>query len=80
MKEYDRVISDMTEVIRLEPGNALAHYHRVLAYGEKNEFDLPITDLDVAIRLNPGDADACRVRGDCHRYMEEYDSVILGNL
>ena len=57
MKRYDEVASDMTQVIRLEADNALAHHHRGMAYGDQGDLDSAILDLDEAIRLGLDNAD-----------------------
>ena len=50
----------MTEAIRLDPVNAMAHYHRGLAHGELDELELALTDLDESIRLDPDHAGSYR--------------------
>lgn len=67
------MVADMTELIRLRPGDALAYFHRGLAYGEQDLFDQALADLSEAIRLDPTHAEAYRGRGDCHRYKGEDD-------
>jgi tetratricopeptide (TPR) repeat protein len=51
--EHDKAIADYTEAIRLDPKNALAYYHRGVAYGNKGEHDKAIADCTEAIRLTP---------------------------
>ena len=68
MDRFDCVVSDMTQFILLSPREAIAHYHRGMAYGEQDNFDLAISDFDETIRLEPKHVDAYRARGDCYLY------------
>ena len=74
--QWDRMIADMDELIRLRPDDAMAHYRRGQAYGEQDLLDEVLVDMREAIRLDTDHADAYRVRGDCQRYKGEYDKAI----
>ena len=75
-KQWDRMVADISELIRLTPDDATAYYHRGQAYGEQDKWDEAVVDICEAIRLYPDNADAYRVRGDCLRYKGEYDKAI----
>lgn len=64
MSKFDRVIDDMSHVIRPDPGEPTAYYYRGMGYGELDDLDLAIADLNETILMSPDHADAYRVRGD----------------
>ena len=45
-KDLDRAIADFDQVIRLDPKNVSAHYHRGWSWNRKGEFDRAIADFD----------------------------------
>jgi tetratricopeptide (TPR) repeat protein len=62
--EWDEVIVDSNQAIRLNPNNAVAYYNRGLAWYHKGNLDWAIADYNEAIRLNPGYAEAYFNRGN----------------
>jgi tetratricopeptide (TPR) repeat protein len=52
----DQKITDLTEVLRLNPNNAHVYYSRGVVYANKRDFDRAVVDLTEAVRLNPNNA------------------------
>ena len=74
--EYDKVIADSTEAIRLDPGCARNSISRGIAWGEKKDAEKAIADLDEAIRLDPTFAVAYACRGAARVLKKEHDKAI----
>ena len=66
--EYDRTITVMDAVIKLNPDGDYAYLARGRAHFAKGGEDQAISDLDAVLRLNPDHADAYMLRG-----------ILLGN-
>jgi Tfp pilus assembly protein PilF len=69
--DIDQAITDLTEVIRLDPNSAVSYMSRAGAYKRKNDYDRVIADLTEAIRLDPNGADAWYERGRTYQFKEE---------
>jgi Flp pilus assembly protein TadD len=54
-EDYDSAIADYTQVIRLDPNDAVAYSSRGLAYNTKGQKALAIKDLEKALSLTPND-------------------------
>jgi tetratricopeptide (TPR) repeat protein len=55
--DYDRAIADYTQVIKLDPNDAVAYYNRGRTYSyEKGDYDRARADWTKALQLNPNDA------------------------
>ncbi|MEK7483821.1 MAG: tetratricopeptide repeat protein, partial [Planctomycetota bacterium] len=52
-KEVERTIADFTEILRLNPKNAIAYYHRGLAKQAQGDFDGAIQDYTQIVSLDP---------------------------
>ncbi len=52
-KEWEKVISDCNEAIRLDPKDAWTYGWRANAYSKKGERNKAIADCKEAIRLDP---------------------------
>lgn len=70
-------------VIRLDPGNAIAHVNRGTAYEERGDLDAALADYEAALRLNRNYADAYfgrgnvrRQRGDLAGALRDFDVVV----
>uniref|UniRef100_Q07IV2 Peptidase C14, caspase catalytic subunit p20 n=1 Tax=Rhodopseudomonas palustris (strain BisA53) TaxID=316055 RepID=Q07IV2_RHOP5 len=81
--QYDRVIADATEALRLQPGNVALYNLRGSAYFDKGEYDIAIADFDDALRLGGASGivyhnrgNAFRRKGDYARAIADYDSAI----
>lgn len=53
---FDEAIAEFNEVLKVNPGEALAYYNRGLAYQNKGQYDRAISDYNKAIEIDPGDA------------------------
>ncbi len=77
-KNWDELISECTEIIRLETDEtikALIYNYRGYAYNEKGEYDLAIADYTESIKLKPS-ASAYSNRGSAYNWKGDYDSAI----
>jgi tetratricopeptide (TPR) repeat protein len=82
-EDYDQAISDLTEVIRLDPDNAeaksnlyIAQFNLGIKHFQEGDIDHAIADLTEAIRLDPNDAAAYSARGIMYSQMENPDGAI----
>jgi tetratricopeptide (TPR) repeat protein len=73
---YDRAIADITEAIRLDPGNARAYQERAGAYHQKGDYDRAIADFTKAIQLDSEYHAAYNNRGLAYSHKGEYDNAI----
>ncbi|MDR1929280.1 MAG: tetratricopeptide repeat protein [Treponema sp.] len=73
---WDQAIADYTEVLREDPGNAIAYCSRGSAYINKRDYDRAIADLNQAIRLDPNDAISYNERGFAYDHKGGYDQAI----
>jgi tetratricopeptide (TPR) repeat protein len=63
-KNWDVAISDLAELIRLEPDESSNFHVRAQIWAEKQEPDKAIADWDEYLRREPNDAGALLCRGD----------------
>ena len=63
IREYENVLSDFNECIRMLPEGNPAYYHRGLCPKEKGNQDLAINDFTKSLKINPDDAYAYNERG-----------------
>lgn len=63
-KDYDRVIADFDEAIKLDPECAYAYGHRGYARQVKGNLDGAVADYQSTLRLNLPDAKKYRGRSD----------------
>jgi tetratricopeptide (TPR) repeat protein len=47
-----RAVADFDQLIKLDPGNALAYYNRGLTLRNRGEVDRAIADFSAALKLN----------------------------
>ncbi len=78
--DYAEAIRQFSQVTRLQPRNADAHFLRALAYGglgagEASEREA-LADFDAAIHLNPGEASYYDARGFYYHVHGRYDDAI----
>lgn len=86
MGDHDRAISDYTETIRLDPGDASAYYNRGNAWKAKGDIDRAVSDYSEALRVNPQHAGAYnnrgvawQTKGDNDRAISDYNGAIRIN-
>ena len=48
-EQYDRAVSDLSQALALEPGDARAHLNRGVAHLKRERFDRAIEDFDRAL-------------------------------
>jgi tetratricopeptide (TPR) repeat protein len=75
--DYDAVIADCTEAIRLRPDLAAAYVNRAAAYHHKGEEDRAIADCGEALRLDPKmRVSVLATRAPAHHTKGEFDAAI----
>ncbi|MDR2658786.1 MAG: tetratricopeptide repeat protein [Spirochaetaceae bacterium] len=74
--EYDKVIADFTQAIKLVPDDATAYAERGDAYMNKGDYDRAIADYTHAIKLDPNDVNAYNGRGLAYRSKGDYNRAI----
>jgi tetratricopeptide (TPR) repeat protein len=64
LNKYKMSVRDLSEAIRLNPGDYYAYYNRAIAYYELVENEKALMDFGVAIQLHPNDPDAYIYRAE----------------
>jgi Flp pilus assembly protein TadD len=67
LKEYDNAISDLTEVIRLQPNNAEAYHRRGLAFPSLRRNESAISNYKSQLKF----AENEKSREDAKNYLRE---------
>jgi len=75
-KQYDQAVSDLNEIIKLDPNNALAYISRGDIYCIKDQFDKAIDDYMKAIKLDPDYAEGYKNRGKVHEQLGQEKKAI----
>src|SRR5262249_39790166 len=78
-KEYDKAITDYSEVIKLDPRNVGADIARGVAHHHRKEFDQAIADNEAVLRIDPKDALALSNRGNAYGGKGDYARAIRDN-
>ena len=71
--DYPGAVSDLTQVIRMEPSHPRARYRRALAYEQMGLMAEAWRDLTDAIRLRPNEASPHYDRGVFHFNRDDLD-------
>lgn len=74
--DYDRVINEYTQAIKLDPFDAASYLGRGKLFAAKKVYDCALMDYNQAIGINPVYAAAYLCRGDCHIAQKKYDKAI----
>jgi ankyrin repeat protein len=74
--DFDGVIKEYTEAIRLDPNNAAYYDNRGSAYVHIGQHEQGISDLTVSIRLNPNNDSAYRFRGMAYSQLGNHAQAI----
>ncbi len=74
--DYDKMIADCTEAIRLDPKFARAYAGRGYAWYFKGDYDKAISDDNEAIRLDPRSATSYYNRGNSRQAKAEYRQAL----
>src|SRR5215510_8072438 len=72
----EAAIADYSEIIKLDPTSAVAHFNRGNVRDRLGEQDLAIKDYTEAIRLDPSDPDMFNNRGQVYDSRGEFDLAI----
>jgi tetratricopeptide (TPR) repeat protein len=74
--DYNRVILDVTEALRLQPEKTAMYNLRGSAYYDKGEYDIAIADFSDAIRLGPPSSTVFHNRGNAYRSKRDYPRAL----
>lgn len=74
--QIDTALTVYSQVIHLDPDNAIAYYNRGRAYRVKNQYAKAIADYTQAIRLKQDFASAYLNRGVVYRLSNEYTAAM----
>ena len=74
--EYDKVIDDATEALRLAPNTQAMLNLRGSAYFDKGEYDIAIADHTDAIKAGPPNVTLFHDRGNAYRGKKDYAHAI----
>ncbi len=75
-KEYDSAITDLNEVIRLEPNSSFAYGLRAFCLIMTGEYEKAIADDTKAVALNPNYADGYFNRAIANERLKRYENAI----
>ena len=73
---YNAVIADYSEVIRLKPNDPIGYWLRGKDYWYLDQNEKAINDYNEAIRLDPNSPGAYSDRGKAYRDLDQYDKAI----
>lgn len=76
LNDYETIIEDLTNAIKIRPDNSLAYNNRGFSYGMIEKYDEAIKDLTRAIELAPDYITAYSNRGNTYSLMGKYDEAI----
>lgn len=83
LKDYNKALEDIDEVIKLEPNNVSYYFNRSYLRYQVNDIRGTMADLDYAIAFDPSNVTAHYNRallrsevGDYNRAVEDYDFVL----
>src|SRR5262245_641087 len=71
-----RAIAACSQILREEPGQAVLHYRRGLAFAATKDHLAAIEDFSRAIESDPAYAEAYNVRGIAYRETKDYARAI----
>ena len=74
--DYNRVILDVTEALKLQPDQTAMYNLRGSAYYDKGEYDIAIADFSDAIRLGPPSSTVFHNRGNAYRSKRDYPRAL----
>jgi tetratricopeptide (TPR) repeat protein len=75
-RDYDNMIADLDQTVRLNPTDSHAFWMRGLAWRGKSNYDRAISDYTEAIRLNPTFKESYAERGIAKHRKQEFDAAI----
>jgi tetratricopeptide (TPR) repeat protein len=73
---YERVIADCNQVLRLDPNSAVTFTIRARAFYEMGDLDRAIADSTQAIRLDRNNIGALTIRASSHSKKDDLDRAI----
>ncbi len=75
--DADRALADYDEILRREPGHAVAHLNRgIVLSTHKDEPGKAIAEFDRVLALTPDGVDALVFRGDAHTRLGDYRQAL----
>ena len=76
VKEYQKAIDDLTQVIKINPDYGNTYISRGAVYDEMGEYAEAIQDYTQAIKIDPNDEYSYFFRGISYHNMEDYSAAI----
>lgn len=76
IKNWDRAISLLTEIMKTKPEMHMAYHNRAVAYSKKGMYDQALADLKKAVELNPKSPDSYALMGLVFDIKEQYKSAV----
>lgn len=76
MGDYDRAMKDFNELIRVQPKDSWAYFHRGTCYSVMKNYEYAIRDYTQAIVYDPGNADAYFNRGLAYSRIDNHQLAI----
>ena len=73
LQNYQQVIDDLTQAIKLNPNNVEAYFNRGAAHLNLQNYQHAISDWTQTINLNPNHSDAYVCRGLCYKELGDSD-------
>ncbi|MDR2906280.1 MAG: tetratricopeptide repeat protein [Helicobacteraceae bacterium] len=74
--DYQVAVNLFSQVIAIDPKDAVAYYNRAYAYAKLKNYDQAIKDYTKAIALDPKNASAYNSRGIAYKELQNYDQAI----
>jgi tetratricopeptide (TPR) repeat protein len=76
MTDLDGAVADLSNAIRLQPADMLAHLFRGNTYLQQKDYDKALADYETALRIGPPDELAYAGRADVLSSRGDYDGAI----
>ena len=74
--DYEKAVADLSEAIRLSPGDFFCYACRGWAYQAKKDLDKAIADFTAAVKLNPRDYASYSSRSLAYLEKREFDKAL----
>ena len=77
LKDFDKVVEDLTKAIDLDPTWEEYYYNRAAAYVNLLQYQNALDDYNIAITLNPKYVNAHYNKGSVHMKMEQHEQAVF---
>jgi tetratricopeptide (TPR) repeat protein len=76
IKNWDRAISLLSDIIKANPKLYRAYHNRAVAYSKKGMYNESLADLQTAVKLNPKSPDSYALMGLVLDIKKDYSSAL----